>query len=573
MLFQKERSVIIIIKLSQLQPQLDASLGQVRKSNGAIMDVVGKALDIADAASPVLGFLPGGNIATKVISFLKKAKDGNHDDWFGGYYCGGVTPNEFLRTTRYEFNGSKNLVYDAVASFAMISETMNFNMKIKEEQFPALLAHIRNKTNNVLIENTELYYHAFAYASYLTALYYSVSKYLKLVAEYPQNIRQIESVLVPCEPGTISTLKGIADALADYLESTVRLPDAYNRYLHWRYSKVFLSDASEKAGLILYDPKDIFLYDETRGEAYSVLAENDHEYVVDAYHVNHVYEGGFIEHLEETIRTLKTYIGGCGRAMADIKLAFNSSVIRKPCERDFDSKEYNMRINRTDAATPNREGLLKILIDSHLNMNAAIQGVTSNTAEVSSIGNGLVSFDDVTAPFISDVPIIAMDGAGSYVINGYRFGNYAELTGDALQHSVQVTSGSNPIPPQTPYGIIGAIAKEYADEEVLDDHVIFRLAEQRQAILYTMGSISLQLHYNSACITIKGADPALVESFMTGPLGYDSAYITNTQLAAIHRTCLRNLFRGDYKFSLAEDKENVVEETKELVTEVVTPDK
>jgi hypothetical protein len=545
-------------QLLTLAPEVLNNLIAKRADDGA-KDIVQKPQQgnqflqtVGNIAETAGDFLPGiFGTAAKIIGKLSK----NHDDWFSGYKCAGVTPNEFLLCRQDSLPATGDMLsatrLSLVAAIAVNEEGMNFSTKVKEDQFPAMLAYVRNKCDNVLIEETDKYWQSFAFTSYLTATYYTMRKYMKLVKDYPLNIQQLEIPLRAASPTTLSQLKGIADALGDYLEATTRLPDAWNRYLHWRYGTVFMSDKSERSGLIIYDPTFLYLNDSEEDDAESGFI---------SYGASSKDPAEFIQQITEIIAYCKEKLAESGRATADMKLAFNSVVIREVDPRHYDAKEFNLRCNADIGSAggfnPKMRNLNRIIIDSELNMSAAIQGITTSTCRTD---HASLSTAQITVPFILQERYIftQFEANPPSISDGDKLGSgWIVLSDRDAKLSHYSNSSGTTKTGQLTGALIGAYkqsgAKAVGNENLNADYV-----EIMRAMYYTLGCIALQCHWANPQFILSFASNQIV--FESQPLAYDTAYITDDQLTTIQRTALRNLFRGEYKFSIAEEKKDAQE--------------
>jgi hypothetical protein len=131
------------------------------------MQAVGQtALEVAKAAVPTaLSAIPVagpilGSLASKLMSTM------NDDEWFSDFTTAGATFNEMLKSDSISADGSQynNPTYAAVANFvgafAQTVTVVNLGDDVKNNVFPSLLAYIRKRTNNVLVDNVDQYWYA-----------------------------------------------------------------------------------------------------------------------------------------------------------------------------------------------------------------------------------------------------------------------------------------------------------------------------------------------------------------------------------------------------------------------------
>jgi hypothetical protein len=551
-------------------------------TKGALKSIASGALDVLKAVGPdLVGLIPGvGPFAKIALSTL------NDDEWFSEFAGAGVTANEFLSMGEY-----RSGVLSATGAITVITCAPNVSEDFKANFMPAVLAYVRNHTNNVLVDNTSLYSVAFDSASALYAIYYQGQKYIKLSEHQPLNIPILSEALPAIEPRTYSQFKGMVEALGDFLKTSVRLPYAWVEYLRWRFGTTFYSENTGKPGLILYD----FVTGVKKGTETAEDFLTRFQYAINASRNNYV---------------------SAGRAGADLKLAYENHQIRYDVENaHHDAKEFNLRTNLSFGTTgesskaPAADDNAFVFIDSRLDQSAALQAVTISTATgihpivctdmhhcvfvkdpfkikytithnaavrpdyykegvfEAEITTGWHTFRSLAAtqqalkkPWGSRVPNFFLRNASP--VNGVDRFNYG--LGEAVMIGYPYLIAEPPIEDDYAYLPLfpdlgdGWFTDVTLDREVEDsDAVSVFLTYELSYFMLT----SLQFHNTGLMMTAGG------QVLAATPLAYDVAYVSKDTLRNIQRTAMRNLTRGDYR---AKTQTTSKVEVREAISEVET---
>lgn len=388
-----------------------------KQTNGQVPLNNKSATDLASAAANLLANIPA-SIANQVpgLAALAKALPSslNDDEWFEKYTATGATFNEQLKMTNngsitYTVGGTQSPIYqfDATPGFAVVYTHMpechsgvaagdQMAAEYYEEFMPAILAHIRDKNNNVLMDDVEKYRDTFIYASELYILYYELMRCEKLWKNLPLNIPNLSDVTWYLNPVETSNLRMIAETLGDYLESTVKLPAAWVAYLRWRFGTTFYSENTGKPALIWYWNS----FREGQDSSKSGVTQWDILPLIEIYPTGtaggtgntngiahevtwkeRAYSAvGNSTKLNKLINYTKTKIAECGRAAADFKVAYaNHEFKRSVDDPHYDVKEFNARINAQSSNSVkagNTDKYVKLHLDSRLKMESAIQSVS-----------------------------------------------------------------------------------------------------------------------------------------------------------------------------------------------------
>jgi hypothetical protein len=260
--------------------------------------------------------------------------------------------------------------------------------------------------------------------------------------------------------------------------------------------------------------------------------------------------------LSKIIAQLKTEISLCGRAIADLKVAYSDHVFKYDVEdRHFDEKEKCLRCNMTFAATdspshpyPNN----RIIMDSRLDMNAAIQAITLSTA----------SFDADTG--ITDTSLTPFPLGATHI-----FMDMTKVNLKTDEYPVQELPGNQVVGANIPTWRFLLYYSYIQIGEELND-APFEYLYQINKVVIALAGIALQYHVNAPVVFSVQNSPddqsdTRVPLFVGNPLAYDTATITDSQLEALHRVAMLNLTRGNYK---RKEEPDIHEEVKDILEEV-----
>jgi hypothetical protein len=507
---------------------------------------------IAAAATPLVGTaLNAIPVAGPLLARVFNAVTNNDDEWFSEYTAAGATFNELIADSKLDADGHMRLITPAILSVRVdvLADAPNAASTFQNQYLPIILAYVRKKTNNVLVTAESDYWTAFLVASKLYAIYYTLKKYVELTSDLPTNIPALTGTLPLVNPINFSAMVGVVDSLENYLKITVKLPFAWTEYLRWRFGTMFYSENTGKAGLISYDYANIV----TAGA--SVFDPS----VVPAS-------------ISVAIDTLKASLAATSRAVADIKLAYDDHQIRFDVDkRHYDAKEFNLRCNLNSSETrgipsAGYEPIGTLLyLDSRLDQNAAVQAITLSTRGADNYapfhirGMNIAWYvtQDYTFPYTdSDA---GTPTATATMTKGWKVSDVSYDTQNKMAE-ISVAQG------QTGYE---AYYREFIGH--LSPHAFVAANAAAAAVAaYTKACAnycvnSLQVH-NQDFETALGTTGLERITFKSKLLSYDAAIITSTQIDAIHRIALRNLFRGEYKFKKAPTQDpKVVEPLKDLV--------
>lgn len=502
--------------------QLAKSAGKIaKKAKGALKKVVPGAanglMGIANAAGPLMQFMPGASqisaLAAKLPQLMSFAND---DSWFGGETGAGAAFNELVAARSYG-TGNKQLL-ELQAGMIEIATYPSTSAELKDELMPTILAFVRRKTNNVLVDSPDKYYEAFVATEHLFATYYTLRKYEYLAQHLPPNLPTLPDFARILSPEVVNQFIGIADALESYLRASTGLPYALAAYIRWRFGTVFHSDNTGKPGLIVYD---IPLIDTS--ETPAAVGDLTNSYLNDGQFVG-IAPQQLINNITHTVSVLKSIISASGRAAADFATSYADAGIKFDVDLPhYDEKEYNLRANlKQNDSYYTYTGSHQLVKDSRLDMNAAIQAITLSTPEEIQAGTD-------TTPFpIFDYTI------GINLQNGKWISDAVEVKGVPVNN--QTIDGSFYKNLNWRWISMGNISNIG-----LNDNGDALLVQEIVSAMLT----SLQMHnFDNFVDTYKVGNNSVMVTAQ--PLSYDTALISQSAIKAIHRLAIRNLTRGDF---------------------------
>lgn len=549
---------------------------QPKKANATGGKLMGLLKLIAPTA---LSLIPGGAAFAPLASSILSTM--NDDEWFDAFTGNGASFNQFLQDMGSRGTISGKNVYELAPAAAIMRVWVKPNTYTSYLQnfMPQVIADVRRITNNVLVDDVTKYDSAFIMASQLLAVHYMLQKYIKLSAHQPLNIPIISGALTLISPENMSQLIGIAKSLEDFVSSTIRLPYAYTAYLRWRFGTTFFSSNTGKPALILYD---LFTIDDVQSST-------------------------TISELTQAISMLQAAYIAAGRAGADLKLTYQDHVQDLSVEEaHYDEKEFNLRSNMTtfrpSTIENDKERPIRVLMDSRLDMNAAIQAVTISTATTNSAANvtpfpvesyQVFFYNQGTAVRSANVtPQVTYSGAGTYGLGatskvdlfptGWNWIGFTDqdlasagATGSATRMVIggKPTAGGSPLLIQyTPMKNDGSITVNTITMDYL-----------KLLILGPSLLSSLQFHNRDFIIAEYGINP---EAATTGDgsegkvsrirvtdtiLSYDTAYLYTESLQNIQRAAIRNLVRSDYKRKAIKETVAATTDAANAVVDAVVP--
>ena len=540
---------------------------QPPKKGSTLQKLGGAALNVAKAVAPMAAsFIPGvGPVVSKILSTL------NDDEWFEEFTGNGATFNEYLKLSDvYSSKSSQHnmLGIRPTGAIASITTYVNKLDSFWEDYMSSVLAYVRSKTNNVLVDDTSKYTDAFVAAISLYAVYYNIGKLIKLSEKQPLNIPTVVNAYTLIKPTNYAQTLAIHRSLEEFLKTSIKLPYALTAYLRWRFGTIFHSDNTGKPGLIMYDYCRWHSLPQTPGSGITFDTT--------------------VAGLVGLVDALKYDYVQAGRAGADIKLAFEDhSVMYNVEDPHYDEKEFNLRSNSGESFTAPANAYT-VILDSRLDMNAAIQAVTISTTpdpiwlwsvnQQNEFAPSVASNNlNIKTPFPTVRPRIAfyLDANTLTKFNNAISGNgdYPSLGNSKV---LGYTSGWNFVYPQSLYAFAAAADTQFmilseedwmrmnsATAPVVPDYK----ARAIRTFIEQALMVSLQLHnrpiINSIEALVAGTSNAIDVQAL--PLSYDMATLTRDSLNGLQRSAMRNLLRGNYK----NKKNPVTPELKSAVAETV----
>lgn len=227
------------------------------KTTGTLSKVgnfIGKAAGVASK------FLPGiGGLVSKGLANLF-----NDPEWWQSVPGDAITLNEQLRmiSTGTIASGKKGAQIRAtIAEFVSVRAPSvgGHVLRVTANQVTQyLMPQIRKVVNAVPLQTADDY----AKVIEVNTSLYAYWRYLKKI-DYmlKHGTTYIPNMNVPkfpvCQVINASWLQSTINRLEEYLRSNVRLPHTLCEYLAWRFGRVYRSNNSAKAGIILYNPFSI----------------------------------------------------------------------------------------------------------------------------------------------------------------------------------------------------------------------------------------------------------------------------------------------------------------------------
>lgn len=243
--------------------ETSASGNTAVKTQGTLSKVgnfIGKAAGVASK------FLPGlGGVISKGIANLF-----NDPEWWQSVPGDALTTNDMLRvlnigTLKPETltgNSTGYMWRSAIAEFEsyyteQVSEDkiMTYVMDPDLNSITQyLMPEIRKVVNAIPLQSAESYREVLRVQSTIYALWRQLKKVdymLKHGTTYLPNMNV--SVFPMFQVSNAAWLQSTINRLEEYLRANVRLPHTLCEYLAWRFGRVYKSNASAKAGLVIYD--------------------------------------------------------------------------------------------------------------------------------------------------------------------------------------------------------------------------------------------------------------------------------------------------------------------------------
>jgi hypothetical protein len=509
----------------------------------------GKALKGLSKVAPVASqFIPGaGPLVSGLLSTL------NDDEWFSEYKSSGAAFNELIvtRLANYPLTNYGSVL--PRAAFALLETDIQDKPKFYELFMSSVLAYVRVKTNNVLVDNVSLYTDAVRHSMRMYAVYYTLEKWIKFSQKLPVNIPLATKANYLIAPETINQTVALRDTIKSFLQSSVRLPYALVQAIRWRYGTMFHAFNTGQPGFISYDLLQSlgFQYDDN---------------------------STFSDFVNE-VKLIQTGITASGRAAADLKMAYDDHTIQYDVEEShYDEKEYNLRINMTVQTfagifTPYDKDYTEIIKDSRLAMSPAIQASLLSTMSLESDGK----IPNSASAALEDYRLFILKG-GDCKLATYVFNESISTTMIAANSGFRkilngLTGISESIGYENQWRYF-QISYNGESSEVINNEtcLIQRTADAKiimatdsdytpttSFVAFTRASMILALlnslgfdHANKATrfrFATEAAPTTTLGAVMLwmDRVSYDYARINTSSVKAIQTAAIRNLTRGDYK--------------------------
>jgi len=503
--------------------KLKSSVKTMKPKNSFIKNLAQTGGNLLKSAAPeVVGLIPGvGPLAKMMLSTM------NDDEWFSEFGTAGATFNELnaLQSSTDDDNFLRGI--GATMHFPTF---INSASGIFRDQMPSILAYVRNKAQNILMDDVNQYTVAFVAAVKLYAIYYTGKKYVMLSENQPLNIPLLYSDCFALTPSIYSAFAGMIENLGQYLKTSVRLPYALVEYLRWRFGTSFYSSNTGKPGLVFYD----------------YVPAYDVETIWSQRTLGNIGVADFIANLGELIEGARTSYISAGRAGADLKLAYDDHQIRYDVEKPhYDEKEFCLRSNLTPwyerdepeaplvtTKQPGTASSVDLYLDSRLDTSPALQAVTIST--------GISAFIAVQQPIVAwylpvTTQVSYMDDATEknlQIIHGWHSArvHYNSRTAAYLPSLTNNTFNCTQPSSVVVYG--------YTNTELANLETEMKY---RMYIIYLISNLvldSMQQHAAGQFVSIGSTTKPI--RLAIAQLAFDRAVIPTSQLESIQRIALRN---------------------------------
>lgn len=244
-------------------PSSTSNSGSTAVSNKGTLGKVGSF--IGKAADTVSKFLPGigGTIAKGVAGIF------NDPEWWQQVPGEALTVNETLRVAKY---GTRTLnagtaKYEAdvaqlraaileIHSVPMPTEAQSYQPCINVTELETtqyLMPAIRRAVNAVPLQDAASYSKALESAATLYAIWRTLKKCDYMMKHGQTYLASMNEATFPIfQNENAAWLQSTINRLEEYLRANVRLPHTLCEYLAWRFGRVYKSNSSAKAALVVY---------------------------------------------------------------------------------------------------------------------------------------------------------------------------------------------------------------------------------------------------------------------------------------------------------------------------------
>lgn len=534
----KKLTEMIISGMNKSQPdQTTKMVNNIPDSTKPVPNNAKKSLfngvgSLLKTAAPIAAsFIPGvGPIASQLLSTL------NDDSWFEEYKSAGAAFNEKL-VTKITNQGTKanvKLLVNPRAAIATIHTRPNFySTGVQKEVGASMLAYIRKQTNNVLADDTDLYFKVIDAYMHLYAIHFTLAKWLKFAQKQPINIPMPSEVVQIIKPQHLNLLMGIAESLKQYLQATVKLPYPLVEAMRWRFGTLFHSFNTGQPGFVSYD----------RVSPVATVSAQDKGAML-------------LEWISNDIKTYQNIIAEAGRAGGDVTLAYTNQINRLDVEdAHYDEKEFNLRHNIMfqDASYPLVE-LIPIIKDSRLATSPAIQASLLSLSlpddendltlftcyrerpDSDNMATWLAYYVDSTIPYTdnphNNAALAGIPTKAGWYLDEFLPGQH--LTSRSLSFRIDNATGPGALTLSDSMKTDGRATLSYNNSN------LFTIALQRSLGFYKTPSSQ------STMVFENGTGNNYAQLILSvDQISYDLALVSPETVRAIQSAALRNLTRGN----------------------------
>ena len=372
--------------------------------------VIGKVAGVASKFLPGIG----GTISKGLANIF------NDPEWWQSVPGEALTVNETLRMSKFgtkavKFSGDNQQV-DAYQSRAAILEVSSIEVPTASSQAPFsmplnvtelettqyLMPAIRRAVNAVPLQDAGDYAKALESAAALYAEWRNLRKYDYLLKHGQTYLASMNEPTFPlAQVANAAWLQGTINRLEEYLRANVRIPHTMCEYLAWRYGRIYKSNNSAKAALVMYNVLPL------------TAQPTDHD--------------AFIAQCMRAISTSST-VQKANSDMYNTYFDHDYMVeVRDDTQFTFDMKEFMLRLNLQSVSEEAELMPTIIAIDSSLdNPTAFMASTVSSVGRQQGTEETLFPVNNIRVYFVA--PPYQQSGSGEFYIPMVKYGN-AETMG------------------------------------------------------------------------------------------------------------------------------------------------
>lgn len=219
---------------------------------------IGKAAGIASKFLPGIG----GTIAKGISSLF------NDPEWWQQVPGDAITLNEPLRILKHGEAPTKTSA--KVSNYSFRAAILEIKSKAASGSFPAiiqptnnqvnqyLLPQVRKVVNAIPLQDNSAYSTALQSATAIYAMWRDLKKFDYMCKHGQTYMASMNDNAFPLfKTENAAWLQSTINRLEEYLRANIRLPHTMCEYLSWRFGRVYKTNNSAKAGLVIYSTMGI----------------------------------------------------------------------------------------------------------------------------------------------------------------------------------------------------------------------------------------------------------------------------------------------------------------------------